>query len=95
MWLTIILVLNGILGAYMFERAWAATSRHRQVDEARDSLFPAWRNSECLKWNKWSFYPLAVTIMPLRFFCFIASLALIPILHSILLFGHDLNKPIP
>ena len=38
----------------------------RNVDEARDSQFPAYRRYDVKNWRKWKFYLGAVTLMPIR-----------------------------
>jgi hypothetical protein len=77
MLLTILLVLNALIGAAMLEFAWSASSRHREVNEERDKNFPAWRRLDAHKWNKWAMYPLAVTVLPIRGILFIVSLGFI------------------
>ena len=95
MWIIILVLLNAVLGAVMLELAWASTQMHRTVDEKRDSKFPAWRRLDTKKWNKIAMYPLAVTVLPIRFFGFVAAVGLINIAHQFLLWGHDMSKPIP
>jgi hypothetical protein len=77
MLLTILLVLNALIGAAMLEFAWSASSRHREVNEERDKNFPAWRRLDAHKWSKWAMYPLAVTVLPIRGILFIVSLGFI------------------
>lgn len=57
-----------LFGLYLFEWAWAKTKCIRDVDEARDSQYPAYRRTEVRKWRKWRFYFGAVTWTPLRIF---------------------------
>ena len=53
-------------GIFMFEWAWYNTQRIHNVDEERDSCFPAFRRSEASQWRKWMFYPGVLTVMPMR-----------------------------
>jgi hypothetical protein len=57
-----------LVGLLMFEWAWYKTKSIRNVDEHRDSNFPAWRRLDLNAWNKMKMYPFAVTIMPVRIF---------------------------
>jgi len=43
----------------------------REVNEARDSEYPAYRRYDVKNWKKWKFYFGAVTVMPLRFALFL------------------------
>lgn len=94
MWM-VFLVLNAVLGVAMFEMAWKYTAKHRLVDEARDSQFPAWRRNDAPKWTKYYFYPLAATVLPLRFLGFVAGFIFAVFFNKIALINHDLNQPIP
>ena len=42
------------------------TQRFREVDEARDSKFPAFRRYDANKWARWKFLPGAMLLMPTR-----------------------------
>ena len=55
-----------LFGLYLFEWAWAQTKAIREVDEARDSKYPAYRRVEAKNWSKWRFYFGAVTWLPAR-----------------------------
>lgn len=61
-----LLVLNAIVGIMIFEFAYAKTAKIRAVDEDRDKLFPAWRRLDLDNWSRWKFYPIAMTLMPIR-----------------------------
>ena len=53
-------------GAFLLEWAWYNTTRIHNVDEERDSCFPAFRRIEATHWNKWLHYPQAITLLPLK-----------------------------
>lgn len=55
------------LGFALFEWAWKQMKPFREVDESRDSQFPAYRRLDVKNWSKWKFYPGAVTVMLIRF----------------------------
>jgi|TARA_B110000285_G_C15134511_1_gene625948 hypothetical protein len=38
----------------------------REVDEERDSQYPAFRRRDVQNWARWKFYPGAVLVMPTR-----------------------------
>jgi len=88
-------ILNAVLGLALFEWVWGQTEKHRTVVEERDRHFPAWRRNDAPKWNKMTMYPLAATILIPRLFVFFGSVFLHFVLHKIILFGHDIEQPIP
>lgn len=95
MFWTIILIINAVLGVYIFETAWHFTRKHRNVVEERDKLFPAWRRYDVGKWNKMAMYPFAATIMIPRACIYLGSIFFIYLSHKILLIGTDPRKPMP
>ena len=95
MFWTIVLIINAVVGVYIFETAWYFTRRHRNVVEERDKLFPAWRRNDVGKWNKMAMYPLAATIMVPRACIYLGSIFFHYAAHKILLISTDLKKPLP
>lgn len=90
----ILILINGAIGILLFEWAWSKTALVRQIDEARDSLFPAWRREDTKKWSRLRFYPGAMTIMPLRFVLMLLVLiATYPVLRLIFI-GKDIRKKV-
>ena len=71
-----------IIGAYMlsgliiFEWAYKKVKPIRDVNEARDSQYPAYRRLDVKNWARWKFWFGAMTWMQIRF--------LIPVLILIL-----------
>jgi hypothetical protein len=63
----ILIGLYMTLGFVMFEWSWAQTKLFREVNESRDSLYPAYRRYDVKNWRKWKFYFGAITVLPLRF----------------------------
>lgn len=57
-----------LLGLSLFEWAWCKVKPIREINEERDSKYPAYRRIDAKNWKKWKFYFGAVTFMPLRFF---------------------------
>ena len=57
-----------LFGLWCFEWAWAKCKPIREVNEARDSQYPAYRRVEAMHWRKWKFYFGALTWMPIRMF---------------------------
>jgi hypothetical protein len=55
-------------GLALFEYCWSDLKPLREVDEARDSKYPAYRRYDVKNWAKWKFYPGAVTVLPIRYF---------------------------
>lgn len=84
------------MGALLFEYAWASVKPIREVNEERDSKYPAFRRWDAAKWRKWKFYPGAITIMPLRVIATIFLILLCYIFIRIGTIGHSFkgDKPI-
>lgn len=64
--LYIFLGVNALIGLVAFEWAWAKVKTIQQVDETRDSQYPAFRRLDAKNWRKWHFYLGAITLMPIR-----------------------------
>lgn len=94
-WWQSCLIVNALYGLLFFELAWRDTYRFRQVDEARDSLFPAFRRLDVKTWSrqKWRFYPGAMTLMPARALISLGSFALCCLILHFVMIGHDSKKP--
>jgi 1-acyl-sn-glycerol-3-phosphate acyltransferase len=94
MWI-ILLIINALVGLALFEFAWAATKRYRNLDEVRDSRFPAWRRNDVKHWSRLKLYPVALTLMPVRVIGFVLANVIVACVNKVILFGLDLEKPIP
>jgi hypothetical protein len=94
-WLLIILGLNALVGAVLFEYVWFYLKIHRTQDEVRDSKFPAWRRNDSKNWSRWKLYPVALTLMPIKVLGWIMSMIFMASFSKIVLWGVDINKPIP
>lgn len=90
-----ILIVNALIGLFLFEVAWAKTKLHRKKDEERDSMFPAFRRHDAPNWCKWHFYPIAVTLLPVRLLIIFLSIVVLWALNRILMIGVDVRKFIP
>ena len=64
--IAIFLGVQAILGLIALEYAWCRLKRIREVDEDRDSQFPAFRRVDVKNWSKLKFYPGAMLTMPSR-----------------------------
>ena len=60
------LVFNAVWGLALAEYCFQNTKRHREVNEERDSRFPAWRRLDNGWMKRIYVYPMAATIGPLR-----------------------------
>jgi lysophosphatidylcholine acyltransferase / lyso-PAF acetyltransferase len=85
-------LLYAAIGLLLFEFAWKQVKPLREVDEERDSKYPAFRRFDALNWKKWRFYPGAVLLLPLRMlltaFCFL----LCYLFTKIFTCGHDFRR---
>lgn len=72
----VIILLNGILGIAIFEWAWKVGKPFREVNEERDSKVPEFRRYDAKLWEKWKFYPGAISFLPAKMLCAVLSLVL-------------------
>lgn len=81
-----------MIGIVYLETAWLMVPRYLKENEERDSLFPAFRRLDSQHWNKWMFYPGAITFYPIRLFIGAFSLVLIVVLQWFVLLGYNRGK---
>ena len=65
-----------LLGIILFEYSWSVVKPLRQVDEPRDSKYPAYRRWDAPLWSRWKFYPGAMLLLPLRLVIILVLLVL-------------------
>jgi len=87
-------VLNALLGLLIFEVCWKVTKPIREIDEARDSKYPAFRRYDAVKWRRWKFYPGAVTFLLPRFLLVLGNLVLCWVFTVIFTLGANIDKPL-
>lgn len=87
--------INIFLGILLFEWCWFMVKPLREVDEKRDSKYPAFRRLDAPKWRKWKFYPGAITLLPIRMIFSILLVLTAYLASRILSIGHNYaaNKP--
>jgi hypothetical protein len=68
MWQYIVwpIVAYMVFGFLVFEWAYFRVRSLREVNEARDSRYPAFRRLDVGRWRRWKFYPGAITVLPIR-----------------------------
>ena len=93
-WWTVFIFCYMATGIYMVEYAWKKIKRVREVDEKRDSLYPAFRRTDANHWSKYSFYPMAITLMPIRFFIGTSILISSGLYGKMVLWIDDETKPL-
>jgi len=69
MFWTIAFILYCILSVYCLEASWKKMKRLTEVNEERDSQYPAFRRTDALLWKKWKFYPIGMTALLRLFLC--------------------------
>jgi hypothetical protein len=98
MWIHAIIwpCVNALVGILAFEWCWHVTKPIREIDEARDSKYPAFRRNDAKKWRRWKFYPGAMTFFVFRLFLAIFNLLLCYLLTKIICAGANIEsgKPI-
>ncbi len=87
-------VLNALIGLLIFELSWKKTRPIREIDEARDSKYPSFRRYDAKLWQRWKFYPGALTLMFPRLILVILNLVLCWILTLIITIGFDMEQPL-
>lgn len=91
-WL-IVVVIYLALSVFCIENSWKKMKRLRDVNEERDSQYPAFRRTDTHKWKKWKFYPIGMTA--LFRLSFSLSLVFISGIYSwFIRLGHDNDKPL-
>lgn len=88
-------VINALFGIVIFEWAWAVTKPIREIDEARDSKYPAFRRYDAHKWARWKFYPGAMTLLPLRMFLAFSNLLMCWVIALIFTIGSNIDNGKP
>ena len=83
------IILNIIGGIFIVEYCWKRMKRAREVEEERDSLFPAFRRTDTNDWKKWSFYPVACTSIVIRAALSLSLLATAGFVSFVLRIGID------
>jgi hypothetical protein len=82
------------VGIYMVEWSWKKLKRVKEVVEERDSMYPAFRRTDAMHWSKYSFYPMAVTLLPMRFFIGVMILLSSALYGKAVLYIDDESKPL-
>ena len=93
-WVNVLLLLNAMLGLYLFEKAWYKTRRFRNPIEELNAQFPELMRHDAPNWKKWKFYPGAITLLVPRIIFMILSCLILAIGLKLLLIGHDMEKPL-
>jgi len=88
------LILNALAGILTVNWLWKKLERIRDVQEDRDSLFPAFRRLDAGQWRKWHFYPLACTIMLPKLIIAFSLVGVATVCSKIFLMGRDKTQPI-
>lgn len=87
-----LIICNATIGIIGVEHAWSLIPRYVKANEARDSMFPAFRRLDSNKWNKWMFYPGALTLFPIRTYISIGTLIVLVCFLKIIMTGHKWGK---
>lgn len=87
--------VNALVGILAFEWCWHVTKPIREIDEARDSKYPAFRRNDAKNWRRWKFYPGAMTFFVFRLFLAIFNLLLCYILTKIICAGANIESGRP
>lgn len=91
-WWVTLMLWNALNGLTLFNMFWFQVQRYKDVNEERDSLFPAFRRLDAKNWDYWKFIPGALTIYPLRGLMGCWLLFILAVISKIILIGHKLGK---
>lgn len=87
-------VLQGLLGVYLFERAWKKTERVRLGEEALWAELPSFRRLDSHKWSRWVFYPGCFLILVPRMLWIASWLFSIGLWTLFLYRGRTMDEPL-
>ena len=62
-----VLGFNFVVGLCLFEYGWSKTRRFRNPNLDLNAIYPAYHRDDALRWQKYRFYPGAVTLLVPRF----------------------------
>lgn len=89
------LVLYMSSGALLFEWSWSKMKAYREINEDRDSNYPAFRRWDAVNWKKWKFYPGAIIMLPVRLFIIMVLMGLIYLFVRVTTLGHSFKNDQP
>ena len=92
-WWKAYLIFSTSIGFCFFEIAWSRIVRYRDLDDERDSNFPAWRRMDVKNWHKVYFYLGALTIFTTKMIICLGSLAVCAGLLKVIALGHQYGTP--
>jgi len=92
-WYYAYMLHSATVGLVFFEISWYRAERYRDLNEARDKNFPAFRRVDNQYWRKPMFYPMALTLFTTRMIISLGSLVVLGTFLNIINIGQDLSKP--
>ena len=92
MWM-ILAIVNAILGLLLFEWAWYKARRTRTPIHELNSQFPELCRPDALNWQKWKFYPGAVTLLLPRYIFIFGTFFMMSIILNVLMICYDRSRP--
>ena len=93
LWL-ILASINAVLGLILFEWAWYKTKRARNPIQELNAQFPELCRHDAPNWQKWKFYPGAVTVMIPRAIFICGSFLALAIIISLLMVCYERRRPL-
>lgn len=94
-WIFYVMIAYASTGLFLFEWAYYKVRVVRNVDEARDSEYPAYRRLDAPQWSRWKFYLGAMTWMPMRMIGIVVIIFNQYLLVKIVTIGLDLSDGLP
>lgn len=90
------MVIQAIVGIFLFEWSYRRVAGFKQVDPAREEYFKAYARLDAPRWARWKFYPGAAFTLPTRAILLIMMIVTLFFSISILCIGHNFDKgPMP
>jgi len=87
--LALYLIIQAIIGIWIFESIYKGLSKYQEVNEKRDGKFPQYRRHDAKHWNRWMFYPGAMFLLTTKLILMISIVLFTCFLIKIISYGHD------
>ena len=92
--LTIIFVVQAVIGILLVEYSFKSSKRALSAPEEFWNEFPSYRRLDLHKWARWKFYPGAVTVLVPKTILIFTILFTLGIVSKIMYWGESLDRPL-
>ena len=92
--LTIIFVVQAVIGILLVEYSFKSSKRALSAPEEFWNEFPSYRRLDLQNWARWKFYPGAVTVLIPKTILIFTILFTLGIVSKIMYWGESLDRPL-